>query len=95
MPSPLDDVDLRRRVQHCLDDELATQAAVLAELGPDVDDLITAVVSSCRPALRPQRALPSSSDCNFRASRTMIATLSSSSSPTMIGATAGRCRNAV
>ena len=43
MSSPLDGVDLRRRVQLCLDAELATQAAVLTELGPDVDDLLTAV----------------------------------------------------
>ena len=50
MPSPLDDVDLRRRVQACLDAELATQATVLAELGPDVDDLLTAVAALLRGA---------------------------------------------
>ena len=43
MPSPLDTADLRRRVQECLDAELATQRVVLAELGPDVDDLLSAV----------------------------------------------------
>ena len=43
MPSPLDTADLRHRVQGCLDAELATQATVLAELGPDVDDLRPAV----------------------------------------------------
>ena len=52
MPSPLDGVDLRRRVQQCLDAELATQAAVLAELGPDVDDLLTAVADLLRGGKR-------------------------------------------
>ncbi len=52
MPSPLDGVDLRRRVQECLDTELATQAAVLAELGPDVDDLLTAVADLLRGGKR-------------------------------------------
>jgi len=52
VPSPLDDVDLRRRVQACLDAELATQAAVLAELGPDVDDLLTAVAALLRGGKR-------------------------------------------
>ena len=52
MPSPLDAVDLRRRVQQCLDAELATQAAVLAELGPDVDDLLAAVADLLRGGKR-------------------------------------------
>ncbi len=52
MPSPLDSVDLRRRVQGCLDDELARQAAVLAELGPDVDDLLTVVADLLRGGKR-------------------------------------------
>ncbi|MFL6169206.1 MAG: polyprenyl synthetase family protein [Ornithinibacter sp.] len=52
MPSPLDGVDLRRRVQECLDAELATQAAVLAELGPDVDDLLTTVADLLRGGKR-------------------------------------------
>ena len=52
MPSPLDDVDLRRRVQECLDAELAVQAEVLAELGPDVDDLLTAVADLLRGGKR-------------------------------------------
>ncbi|MBD3782933.1 MAG: polyprenyl synthetase family protein [Micrococcales bacterium] len=43
MTSVLDTADLRRRVQRVLDDELATQAGVLAELGPDVEDLLHAV----------------------------------------------------
>jgi geranylgeranyl diphosphate synthase type I len=43
VPSPLDTADLRRRVQECLDAELSRQARVLAELGPDVDDLLVAV----------------------------------------------------
>jgi geranylgeranyl diphosphate synthase type I len=41
--SVLDTVDLRERVQACLDDQLAAQARVLAELGPDVDDLLRAI----------------------------------------------------
>ena len=52
MSSPLDGVDLRRRVQQCLDAELATQAGVLAELGPDVDDLLTAVADLLRGGKR-------------------------------------------
>ncbi len=52
MPSALDGVDLRRRVQQCLDAEVATQAAVLAELGPDVDDLLTAVADLLRGGKR-------------------------------------------
>ena len=52
MSSPLDGVDLRRRVQLCLDAELATQAAVLAELGPDVDDLLTVVADLLRGGKR-------------------------------------------
>ncbi|HET7761853.1 MAG TPA: polyprenyl synthetase family protein [Phycicoccus sp.] len=43
MPSVLDTADLRRRVQACLDAELETQAGVLAELGPDVEDLLHAI----------------------------------------------------
>jgi geranylgeranyl diphosphate synthase type I len=41
--SVLDAADLRRRVQAELDAELERQAAVLAELGPDVDDLLDAI----------------------------------------------------
>ena len=52
MPSPLDSVDLRRRVQGCLDDELARQAAVLAELGPDVHDLLRVVADLLRGGKR-------------------------------------------
>ncbi len=52
MPSPLDDSDLRRRVQECLDAELARQAGVLAELGPDVDDLLAAVTGLLRGGKR-------------------------------------------
>jgi len=40
---PLDIADLRARVQACIDDELATQAQVLAEIGPDVGDLLEAI----------------------------------------------------
>ncbi len=43
MTSVLDTADLRRRVQAVLDAELAGQAEVLAELGPDVEDLLHAV----------------------------------------------------
>lgn len=43
MPTVLDTADLRRRVQAALDAELDTQAEVLAELGPDVDDLLEAI----------------------------------------------------
>ncbi|GGL22689.1 polyprenyl synthetase family protein [Phycicoccus endophyticus] len=43
MTSVLDTADLRRRVQRVLDDELAAQTLVLAELGPDVEDLLHAV----------------------------------------------------
>ncbi|HZB67856.1 MAG TPA: polyprenyl synthetase family protein [Ornithinibacter sp.] len=52
MPSPLDTADLRRRVQECLDAELATQRAVLAELGADVDDLLAAVTALLRGGKR-------------------------------------------
>ena len=52
MPSPLDTADLRRRVQVCLDAELARQAGVLAELGPDVDDLLSAVADLLRGGKR-------------------------------------------
>ncbi len=43
MTSVLDTADLRRRVQAVLDAELGAQAGVLAELGPDVEDLLHAV----------------------------------------------------
>ncbi len=43
MPSVLDTADLRARVQAHLDTELATQSGVLAELGPDVEDLLHAI----------------------------------------------------
>ena len=43
MTSVLDTADLRRRVQTVLDEELAGQSEVLAELGPDVEDLLRAV----------------------------------------------------
>ena len=52
MPSPLDGVDLRSRLQACLDTELATQAEVLSELGPDVDALLTAVADLLRGGKR-------------------------------------------
>ena len=58
MPSPLDSADLRRRVQDCLDAELATQGGVLAELGPDVDDLLTAVADLLRGGKRLAGGLP-------------------------------------
>ncbi len=45
MHDPLDSADLRPRVQRCIDDELGAQAAVLAELGPDVEDLLRAIAS--------------------------------------------------
>ncbi|MGL4175716.1 MAG: polyprenyl synthetase family protein [Dermatophilaceae bacterium] len=40
MHSPLDTADLRRRVQHQLDSELARQTDTLDELGTDIDDLL-------------------------------------------------------
>lgn len=43
MPSPLDQVDLRHRVQAGIDAELVHQRAVLAEIGPDVDELLRAI----------------------------------------------------
>ncbi|WP_249138617.1 polyprenyl synthetase family protein [Phycicoccus avicenniae] len=43
MSSVLDTADLRPRVQAVLDAELAARAEVLAELGPDVEDLLTAI----------------------------------------------------
>ncbi|MFQ6170583.1 polyprenyl synthetase family protein [Oryzobacter sp. R7] len=52
MPNPLDTADLRRRVQECLDHELAHQSTVLAELGPDVDDLVRAVADLLRGGKR-------------------------------------------
>ncbi|WP_377642118.1 polyprenyl synthetase family protein [Oryzobacter terrae] len=52
MPNPLDTADLRSRVQECLDLELAHQAQVVAELGPDVDDLLRAVADLLRGGKR-------------------------------------------
>lgn len=40
VPSPIDAADLRTRVQSCIDTELTHQRAVLAEIGPDVEDLL-------------------------------------------------------
>ncbi len=45
MTSPLDEADLRTRVQTCIDEELQGQAVVLEELGPDVTDLLDQVGS--------------------------------------------------
>ena len=45
MTSPLDEADLRTRVQTCIDEELQHQAVVLEELGPDVTDLLDRVRS--------------------------------------------------
>ena len=45
MTSPLDEMDLRARVQSCIDQELRTQATVLDELGPDVTDLLDRIGS--------------------------------------------------
>ncbi len=45
MADPLDTADLRVRVQACIDDELRAQAEVLAEIGPDVGDLLEAIGS--------------------------------------------------
>jgi geranylgeranyl diphosphate synthase type I len=41
--NPLDAADLRSRVQECVDAELASQSAVLAEVGPDTEQLLAAV----------------------------------------------------
>jgi geranylgeranyl diphosphate synthase type I len=41
--SPLDAAQLRERVQHCVDDFLRHQGEVLAEVGPDAQDLLAAV----------------------------------------------------
>ena len=41
--SPLDAADLRQRVQRCVDDLLERQSAVLAEVGPDAEQLLEAV----------------------------------------------------
>lgn len=41
--SPLDAAELRERVQRCVDDVLAHQAEVLAEVGPDAQELLGAV----------------------------------------------------
>jgi geranylgeranyl diphosphate synthase type I len=43
MTSPLDAARLRERVQRCVDDVLARQSAVLAEVGPDASELLDAV----------------------------------------------------
>lgn len=45
MRNPLDVADLRVRVQQCVDAEIASQGRVLAEVGPDVGDLLGAVSS--------------------------------------------------
>ena len=45
MTSPLDEAELRTRVQTCIDGELRRQAVVLDELGPDVTDLLDRVGS--------------------------------------------------
>lgn len=42
---PLDAADLRQRVQATLDAELVHQGEVLAELGPDVSDLVSAIAT--------------------------------------------------
>jgi geranylgeranyl diphosphate synthase type I len=52
VPSPLDTADLRHRVQDCLDAELSTQTMVLAELGHDVDELITSIAALLRGGKR-------------------------------------------
>ncbi len=49
---PLHADDLRGRVQTALDVHLAHQRDVLAELGPDVDDLVTAVATLLRGGKR-------------------------------------------
>ena len=41
--SPLDAAQLRERVQRCVDDVLAHQSGVLAEVGPDAQELLGAV----------------------------------------------------
>ena len=43
MTSPLDAANLRARIQTCVDQEIAHQRTVLAEVGPDVDDVVAAV----------------------------------------------------
>ena len=43
MASPLDAADLRARVQRCVDAELDRQSAVLAEVGPDAEELLALV----------------------------------------------------
>ena len=52
MDRPLDAADLRARVQTCIDVELAAQAGVLAEIGPDVEDLLERVGSLLRGGKR-------------------------------------------
>jgi geranylgeranyl diphosphate synthase type I len=41
--SPLDEADLRSRVQECIDAELSHQAQVLSEVGPEAQDLLGAI----------------------------------------------------
>ncbi|KGN40068.1 polyprenyl synthetase family protein [Knoellia aerolata] len=45
MTSPLDEADLRARVQACIDAELRHQSGVLDEIGPDVTDLLDRIGS--------------------------------------------------
>ena len=45
MRNPLDAAGLRARVQECVDAELTAQSRVLAEVGPDAQELLTAVRS--------------------------------------------------
>lgn len=43
MASPLDQADLRTRVQDCIDAEHRHQRQVLAEVGPEIDDLLEGI----------------------------------------------------
>ncbi len=52
MDRPLDAADLRTRVQASIDAELASQAAVLAEIGPDVEDLLERIGTLLRGGKR-------------------------------------------
>ncbi len=52
MSDPLESVDLRARIQTCLDRELSTQAVVLTDLGPDVDELLVAIADLLRGGKR-------------------------------------------
>jgi geranylgeranyl diphosphate synthase type I len=45
VPHPLDAARLRARVQECVDAELAAQSDVLAEVGPDAQDLLATVAT--------------------------------------------------